>query len=151
MGAALLGWARWLWDRLDQQRDGPDVTSAAWPRVIGTILVVGIVVLGLFWAASDYAQSVGRGLAQTIITAPAVRPGVVVFSDKRLFLGGPGVTETHLSTADDAAYHYRYTGFRLMIQSGGNLVLIPEGWTPRDGTAVVLPTASVRVEFSPAS
>ncbi|MCF7553829.1 hypothetical protein [Pseudonocardia sp. WMMC193] len=50
---------------------------------MGTILVVTIVVLGLFWAASHYVQSVSRGLAQSTITDPTVRPGVVVFSEKR--------------------------------------------------------------------
>lgn len=159
-GSALCAWSRWLWQRLRavDAFDDPDVTPAAvrsataWSGVVATVLVVLVVVLGLFWAASDYAGAVGRGVAAGIMQDLDRRPSVVVYSAQRLFLAGPGVQEQALPADPAAAYRFRYAGLRLLIESDGRFVLLPDRWTRDAGPAYVLDDSDgVRVEYRPGS
>jgi hypothetical protein len=66
-----------------------------------------------------------------------------------LNLTAPGVRETQCRNPD-TAYRYRYTGLKLILQSGGQYFLLPVQWRKADGTAVVLPrTDALRLEFTP--
>ena len=154
-GTVLCAWSRWLWQRLPGvdptgPRAAATTSGAAWSGVAATVLVVLVVVLSLFWAASDYAAAVGRGLAATIMQDLDRRPSVVVYSAQRLFLAGPGLQEQLLPADPTAAYHFRYEGLRLLIESDGRFVLLPARWTRDSGPAYVLDrTDAVRVEFRP--
>ena len=150
-GTILCAWSRWLWQRLE---DDPPRRSALpvtpWSNVVATVLVVLVVVLSVFWAASDFAAAVGRGVAAGVMHDLDQRPGVVVYSAQRLFLAGPGVQEQLLPDVPDTAYRFRYEGLRLLIESNGRLVLLPAGWTRDSGPAYVLDEKDgVRVEFRP--
>lgn len=118
----------------------------------GNVARMGVVFLlvsvGLFWAVGNYAFGVGETRARGLVAILACRPDVVVFSEKSLNLSAPGVRE---STAQDpdAAYRFRYDGLKLVPQSGSQFVLLPSGWTPADGVAVLVPRGpALRLEFS---
>lgn len=117
------------------------------PLSLPFIVVVGLVgVLSMFWATSDYAAALGRGRAKALAANLDARPSVVVYTERQLGIAGPGVVEKR---ADDAAaYRFRYSGLRLLIESDGRFFLIPNNWTRSKGAVIVLPdTPSVRLEF----
>jgi len=104
-------------------------------------------VLSAFWTASRYADALGRGRAQRLAATLGARPQVTVFAPKRLDIEAPGVFERR-RTGADLAYRYRYSGLRLLIRSGGNYFLLPDGWTRRGGKAIVLADSpAYRFEF----
>ncbi len=114
-----------------------------------TVLVGLLIVLSLFWATKDVAEALGRGSGMLLASHLRGRPSAVVYSGERLLLGGPGVHEEWLDTTD-AVYRFRYSGLRLLVRSGGNYFLLPDGWTRRDGSAIVLPdSGALRLEFTP--
>ncbi|WP_181780606.1 hypothetical protein [Pseudonocardia pini] len=143
-GTVLLSWSVSLWRRLD----GRGMRRGSWPALMTRVSTVLFVVLALFWAASEYAAAVGRGVADGIARDTRSRPGVVLFSERRLFL--TGVQEDVLPPDPGDAYRFRYAGLRLLIESGGRLVLVPDGWTRRSGSAIILAGDGIRVEFTPA-
>ena len=107
-----------------------------------------IVSVGLFWAVGSYAIGVGVGRGEQIERELPDVPDAVLFSEKRLNLHAAGVIETDCE-GDDAAYRFRYDGLKLVLQSGGQYLFLPAGWTREDGPAVVIPrTDSLRLEFS---
>jgi len=115
-------------------------------RVVDTTLVIALITMLLFWGTTDFAQTVGRGLAANYEQSVQSLPHAAVYSAKRLSIDVPDVTETDVGTAD--APLYRYTGLRLLVVSGGRYFFLHDDWTLSDGTVVVLPdNDSVRVEF----
>ncbi|WP_433175016.1 hypothetical protein [Actinoallomurus sp. CA-150999] len=126
----------------------PDATEPPPGRVpllrAFTAIIVGV---ALFWGASNYAKVLGYDLADRFAADIRGLTQVVVYSPKRLYLTAPGVTETPLPGAD-AAYHYRYTGLRLDLHTGGHYVLVSDGWTPRHGVVILIADGDpVRLEF----
>ncbi|ALE06345.1 hypothetical protein AL755_14195 [Arthrobacter sp. ERGS1:01] len=120
--------------------------SALKNRSLESVLVFSVVTLLLFWGTADFAQAVGRGLAVQVEQNVGTMPRAAVYSDARLAIGVPQVTETSLGTA--AAPLYKYQGLRLLVVSGGNYFFLHNGWTLRTGTVVVLPDDhSIRVEL----
>jgi hypothetical protein len=110
--------------------------------------VAALIFLSLFWTTKELAQALGRGQAQVLEANLATRPGVVVLSERRLGLDGPGVDEQVLS--GEAAYSFLYSGLRLLVHSGDQFFLLPAGWTHGEGNAIVLgDTQGVRIEFTP--
>jgi hypothetical protein len=144
VGAALVAYGRYLRRRfLDPGRD-----ENRWLNTIATSLVLMLIVLNLFWAATVYAQAYGRGRASQFAQALGNRPGVVVYSVDRLFVNEPGVTEQALPGG--AGYRYRYAGLRLLIHSGDRYFLLPAAWSPAAGSTIVLRDSDrVRLEFVP--
>jgi hypothetical protein len=115
-------------------------------RVGQGALLLGLVTLLLLWGAGDHADAVGRRAALDIEENLDSLPRVELYSPSPLAIGAPAVTETKLGT--DAAPVYRYDGLRLLEVSGGHLFFLPNGWTARNGTVVVLPdNDTVRVEY----
>jgi len=115
-------------------------------RVVDTTLVIALITMLLFWGTTDFAQTVGRGLAANYEHSIQALPHATVYSAGKLSIAVPEVTETDVGTAD--APLYRYTGLRLLVVSGGRYFFLHDAWTLRDGTVVVLPdNDSVRVEF----
>jgi hypothetical protein len=108
-----------------------------------------LVSVGLFWAVSDNAAGVGTMRANQVIEGLAAAPDVTVLSERSLNLVLPGVDEQRCGDPE-GGYGFRYRGLKLVVQSGGQLLLLPQTWIDRDGPAVVLPwTDAVRLEFSP--
>lgn len=104
--------------------------------------------IGLFWAVNDYSAAVGEARGYEYQTKLGTMPRTVVFSTKDIAFHGPGVTMT-ACTAADSSYRFRYDGLVLVVQSGGQSLLLPREWNRRDGAALVLPRSNdVRLEFS---
>jgi len=124
--------------------------SALRSSLLELVLGYALVSIGLFWAVSDYSASVGtrRGF-ETAAQLPA-RPAATLYSAESLNLTAGGVLQVKCADPD-AAYKYRYTGLKLLLQSGGQYVFVPSGWRAGSGVAFVIPkTEKLRLEFGPA-
>jgi hypothetical protein len=90
---------------------------------------------------------VGRSRASQFVAELATYPSTILYSERSLNIAAPGVTETHCPAAD-AAYSFRYDGLKLILQSGNQLVFLPESWSPSDGITVAVPRSdSIRLQF----
>lgn len=109
------------------------------------LVAYALVTFGLFWAVADYAGQVGVRRAFETEQALAARPAAVLFSTQKLNLPG----EIHCP-APDGAFQYRYPGLKVLLQSGGQYVLVPDGWSRAEDPTYLLPrTNTVWLEFSP--
>ncbi len=114
---------------------------------LGVVTLTGV---ALFWMANDYSAEVGTSRAQQFVADLPSLPNAQLYSAQRLGLTGPGVQETRCQ-ADDTAYHYRYDGLKLVLQSGDVYLLLPTQWSRVDGVAFLMPRDEhVRLQFSPA-
>ena len=104
------------------------------------------VAICLFWATATLAQWTGLGVAQRGARNFQDLPAVVVDTKERLYLTDGIVEETALPKSEGQDYAFRYRGFRLLIQAGDRMFLVPERWSPSDST-VMLPIDDVRVRF----
>jgi hypothetical protein len=111
-----------------------------WPpaSLLTAILAAAIVVVSLFWATSEYAGALGTGRARDFAAHFAAQPTTVVHSRDRLDIHADGVLEAQTG-GQESAYRFKYTGLRLLLRSGGNLFLLPAGWSSRRGTTIILP------------
>ena len=110
-------------------------------------VIVVLVGLSLFWAANDYSAAVGRSRAQQLVRQLPGFPDVALYSAKSLSFGDRRVVEIKCKNPE-ATYGYRYDGLKLVLQSGGQYLLLPAGWSPADGVAVLLPrTDATRLDF----
>lgn len=141
--SALVG--AWLWS------SGSDTSKRqagqANLRVVAG-LVAGITVLSLFWITNSFAAVYGRSQAQSLsVHLKDRRPGVVLDTPERLYLHDPGIVETSLPDAGNQRFHFRYRGFRLLLEADNRLFLIPEQWRT-GGDLLVLPAdGNLRVQF----
>ena len=103
-------------------------------------------VVEVFWGTADYAQALGRRLAVTFEQKVPYMPRAEVYSLKPLGIGSDAVKQVKVGSGETALY--RYSGLRLLVLSGGRFFFLHDGWTPWDGTVIVLPDDnSVRIEF----
>ena len=114
-----------------------------------------LVAMSLFWIATDYSVAVGQTRARQAAAQIPGRPEVILFSDKDLHLDGADIRKTVCASTpgSDSAYHFRYDGLVLMIEIGGQYVLVPSDWRRGHGTAIVLPKdgiGAIRLEFAAA-
>jgi hypothetical protein len=126
----------------------PSSQSQPWPR--GGVVLVGLVVLSsVFWSFSVAAERAGTRDSYRLYKHQfQTLPRVVVYSSTALAIEGPGVDEEAVPGPSGAAYHWRYTGLRLLVRSGGNYFLIPTGWASRDHPVFVLrDEPGLRFEF----
>jgi hypothetical protein len=108
-----------------------------------------LVTIGLFWAVGSYAIEVGDSRARQAVAELPITPDAVVYSERSLRLAVAGVTEFRCQDPD-AAYRFRYDGLKLVLQSGGQYLLVSGEWSRENGTAVLLPRGDgVRLEFAP--
>jgi hypothetical protein len=122
-------------------RSGPP-----WQSVLRSLVVGGVITLGLFWEVSSYAGHLGRDYAVALAASVPAMPVATVFSAAPLGIQAPGVSERRLLGTPT---RYRTTGLRFLVSSGGRIFLLHDGWTPRHGTVVVLPDdGSLRWQFS---
>jgi hypothetical protein len=146
-GAAMIAYGAWMHRALETPAGEPGDEQSGRRRLAGVVLAGMLVVLSCFWTASVYAQALGQGRAEALAAQLQTRPGVVVYSDRRLHLNPPGVVETRLD-GQDARYRYRYTGLRLLVRGESRFILVPASWNHADGVAIVLPDDdSLRLEF----
>jgi hypothetical protein len=123
------------------------VTPSDREPLLRAFVTVTVVVM-LFWGTSNYATLQGNELADRLIRDLRLQNAVTVYSAKRLFLSGPGITETGLP-GQNSAYAFRYTGLRLLAHAGGRYFLVSDQWTPGRGAVMVLgEKEAVRLEFS---
>jgi hypothetical protein len=137
----------WLYATNLRQPKGGSGRRQAGQRPLAVVFVGVLVLVCVFWTASNYAEVLGRRLADDFAAGIGGLPGVAVYSESRLHLDGPGVDETEVS--DEGAVRYRYRGLRLLEHTGGKFFLVSDGWTTEYGVVFVLrdDDQSVRLDF----
>lgn len=106
-----------------------------------------LVAVGLFWAVGSYAVGAGTGNAQGFTAGLDCAPEVVLYSEQSLDLRTAGVPE-QVSAGPGNAFAYRYTGLRLVPQTGDQYLLLPADWAQGGRPALLLPHSSgLRLEF----
>jgi Predicted exporters of the RND superfamily len=126
----------------------PDRTT--WRRTTVSHAVAALLAgICLFWTASNYAEVDGARLARLYVSDLGRLPGVVVYSQHRLHLEGPGVFEHEFPGTDPDSMRYRYQGLRLFEHTGGRFFLISDGWTSSYGVVFMLRDGdeSIRLDF----
>lgn len=109
-----------------------------------------LVSVGLFWAVTDYAGSVGVRRGMDVEAAMPDSPNVLLYSKDSLNLRVDGVHQVRCQDPD-AAFGFRYDGMKLVVAYGNQYLLLPAGWTQDHGAAVVITrTDSLRLEFTSA-
>jgi hypothetical protein len=131
----------------------PAATLTARSRLVSVshfVMVAMLVILSVFWAMGDWAEGLGRGRAEALAQNLVNRPGVILYSKDGLgFDPGAGVTAERV-TDEDTPYRVRYRGLKLLLRTGSEYFLLPAGWSPSAGVAIVLPRSTAfRVEFTP--
>lgn len=148
-GTAVAAYGAWLAGAARGAEAAAPQVVPPWQRALHALLVGSVIALALFWEVSTYAGIVGRGYAEQIAGRIDERPRATVFSPTPLGIQAPGVHETRLAAAAGGSEAYRTTGLRLLVRSGGRLFLLHDGWTPRDGTVIVLTDSDeLRWQFS---
>lgn len=108
--------------------------------------VAVLVAVGLFWSATNFATVEGTELAREFPSRVSTLPSVEIDSEAPLDIVAPGVKTSCVGEGRDARYHYR--GLRLLESTGGNYFLISDGWTPRYGVVVILPTGADGIRYT---
>lgn len=140
VGLVLTSYALVLRDR------GREGNRQAGSRLI--LVVWSLVLIALLWSVTGYADYIGTEAAQQLQAGLPGAANITVYSATNLYLSGPGITMSP-ATVPDSQYHFRYTGLRLLVSSGGQLFLLPSGWRPGNGAVIMLPATSggTRIEF----
>lgn len=125
-------------------------STARGVRRVATATVMGIFIVGMFWAANSFALTFGAGRAYQDALRLRQEPEVVVDTRERLQALPSGVTETNLDQPGGGNFRYRYRGLRLLIESDGRLFLIPQPWTRAGRTIIVPYDSTVRIQLIPA-
>ena len=135
--------------RHDRHPNDDDHTEDGQPRF--ALAFVGLLVLVcLFWTASNSAELLGDRLADDFVDEVDRLAGVVVSSEQPLFLDGPGVDGDPLPGPEaDGSLQFRYEGLRLLEHTGGRFFLVSDGWTPTYGVVFVLEADddTIRLDF----
>jgi hypothetical protein len=125
---------------------GPGAVRARRAAVLTT---GGLVLAGLFWAVNSFAWAFGEGRAYDDAVRLPRRPEVVLDTREPLTDLPEGVSEQALAPDPQATYRYRYRGFRLLVEGGGRLFLVPARWTAESRTIVVPYDAGIRLQLVP--
>lgn len=113
-----------------------------------------VVAAAIFWANATVAQWSGAGLAREQAERLDELPQVVVDTQERLYLRTADIAESALPAEEDQKFRYRYRGWRLLIQNGDRMFLVPcrpSGsacvWVAGSPTLLLSPGATTRVQF----
>jgi len=149
VGVLLLAYAVHLWRSFPvRSRDGP---ASSWAATTEWMIAFALVGISLFAAATDYAADVGQARARHFASVLSTQPNVMIYSERSLSLHQPGVSEVQCR-GQRTAYGYRYSGLKLLLESGGKYLLLPQGWSIAHGGAILIAQSdSLRLEFYPAS
>jgi hypothetical protein len=123
------------------------------------VVAGGVVLVSLFWATSEYAESRGRALAAKLAGDLLVNPTVTIFSKDNLGIrpadfGDPTCPPVIVTQSPKAAYRYRYDGFTFLLRSGGRYFVTvtpqhPErAWGTGQPVLIVPEDAGVRVQVN---
>lgn len=115
------------------------------------LLVLALVLVTAFWATERVARAVGSALTYDFQQRLGTGWSLSLFSEGRLHIAGPGVTETLLS-GPASKYAYRYDGLHLLQRSGDKYFLLTAGWqdnSPDRRLLVVPDDNTIRLEFIP--
>lgn len=115
-------------------------------QFLGSILIVLLLFLSLFWSVARYAEIKGIDLALQVEEQLSELPDAVVYSTARLHLP-EGVKETDLEPGD-GSYRFRYSGLKLLFRSGDRVFLRPSGESVSHVNIVLPETDAVRFEFA---
>jgi hypothetical protein len=110
-------------------------------RTLSTAALVGmtVILVSLFWATAEYADTRGRDEAQRLARDLAVDPSVTIFSKQNLDINplAPGGGAVHdcaplrVEKLRTGAYRYAYSGFTMLVRSGDKYFLTPTPVNPR--------------------
>jgi hypothetical protein len=127
----------------DHLASGFNVTKKYGARVS---VLAAFLVVGAFWITTLQAGRLGASLAQDFAPSLAHSPKVVLYSDARLGIAGPGVKVEPI-TQEDSRYHFRYEGLRLLVNTGDSYIIAPQGWTLGRDALSVLPSKDARIDL----
>jgi hypothetical protein len=121
-------------------------------RGAGIAEVTGLTIvmsMALFWAAGDYSSAVGRQRAADLAAGLDSSARVVLYSAKSLGIPAEhGVQVVRCAGGESAAYSFRYSGLMLLLNSNGQYVFLPVGWTRTQGSAFAVPKADgIRLDY----
>ncbi len=149
-GALLMDYSAWM-ASVDAELPTPVHEALDRSRLPRRMLLTALAVLAAFWWTLNVATANGRAAAQAIQRSLEWRGEAVVLTDARLAISGHGLTIEPVAP-QPSRYAYRYEGFRVLLHTGDQWILLPRGWTPENGDSVVLlpeTAAAVRVEVRP--
>jgi hypothetical protein len=130
---------------------------------------VGVLLVSLFWATSEYADSRGRSEAKRLARDILVDPSVTIFSKEPLNIDplavgggvqqsvqhGGGCAEIIVTKLHGGAYSRRYDGFTLLIRSGDKYFVTPTptdkqtAWNSVDDAVFIIPDDNgVRIQLT---
>jgi hypothetical protein len=130
---------------------------------------VGVILVSLFWATSEYADSRGRSEAKQLARDILVNPSVTIFSKEPLNIDplapgggvpqpvqqGGGCGEITVKKLHGGVYKRRYDGFTLLIRSGDKYFLTPTptdnqtAWSSSNDSVFIIPDDnSVRIQLA---
>jgi hypothetical protein len=112
-----------------------------------TLAVALVLATSVFWVTATLAEWSGRGAARDAANDMDRFPAVILDTTERLHLTSPGIEEVALEPFPGSTFLYRYRGFRLLIEGGDRLFLVPPKWTASNSTLVVPMDSSVRLQF----
>jgi hypothetical protein len=112
-----------------------------------SVVLVALGVLGVLWWLTLYAVQVGEREAVDSVATLQDQPEAIIYSSDRIALAGPGVVVDEIQQAG-SKYRYRYSGLRLLIQTGTRYILVPVDWQKgRDSVFLVPGSDSVRLDI----
>jgi len=150
LGTLIAVYAMWLLSRTQPANKRIGMRAEVWAVSAPLRVLTGLVlVMSLFWGTAEYAQAVGRGLASSIVHHLDNQPEVVVYSKEPLLLQPP--VKLDQLPGPSGSYRYRYNGLRLLIESAGRVILLPDHWSRNKGPAIVLEESGLRLELYPGS
>jgi hypothetical protein len=141
-------------------------------HALGAAFFVGIalVLVSLFWATSDYADTRGHAEARQLARDITVLPSATIFSKENLDINplapgagvpqpvkpGGGCALLRVQKFPRGAYRFAYEGFTLLLRSGGNYFLTPTPVDPRkprwdsenDSVFVIRDDSNIRVQLT---
>jgi hypothetical protein len=96
-----------------------------------------LALIAAFWWTASVATQNGLESAKAVQSSLENRGEAVVMSKERLGIMGTGVYVESLSE-DTSGYAFRYTGLRVLVNTGDRWFLLPRGWTNENGDTVIL-------------
>lgn len=123
--------------------------AAARPGPVQVAALVTALTLALFWAATLYAQDLGRRAAADVDEGRTPLPVVVLYTDTYLDLPGRNVTASAVPVPAGGEV-YRYAGLRLLTYANDRWFLItePRAEQYRSRVVVLRDTEGVRIEVA---